>query len=250
MIKRCSKCKIEKSLEDFHKDATRKDGKCFSCKSCCRKNANQRYRDKNPVSYNHPLVNPKLKQCSKCRKVLERKHFHKWNRAKDGKQSSCKRCYSKTAKKYNSRPEIKKHKKQYSDKYSKQYLSRPETKEHRRQYENNRLRTNVQYKLTCKLRNRLYGALKGHWKTGSAVRNLGCTVLQLKMYLENQFYSNPETGEMMTWENHGKYGWHIDHVIPLSLFDLTDRMEFLEACNWLNLQPLWAKDNLSKKGNI
>lgn len=53
----------------------------------------------------------------------------------------------------------------------------------------------------------------------------------------------------MTWENYGSE-WHIDHVIPLSHFDLTDRMEFLEACNWLNLRSLWTKENLSRGNRI
>jgi hypothetical protein len=48
----------------------------------------------------------------------------------------------------------------------------------------------------------------------------------------------------MTWGNHGE--WHIDHIRPLRSFDLTVRDQVLEACNWSNLQPLWAIDNLRK----
>jgi hypothetical protein len=48
----------------------------------------------------------------------------------------------------------------------------------------------------------------------------------------------------MTWDNWTTDGWHIDHIKPLaSSFDLTDRKQFLEACHYTNLQPLWAKDN-------
>ena len=50
----------------------------------------------------------------------------------------------------------------------------------------------------------------------------------------------------MTWENHGKYGWHIDHIRPCSSFDLTDPEQQKLCCHYTNLQPLWAKDNLSK----
>jgi hypothetical protein len=48
----------------------------------------------------------------------------------------------------------------------------------------------------------------------------------------------------MSWDNYGQ--WHIDHIKPLAKFDLTDRTQFLAACHYTNLQPLWAEDNLSK----
>jgi hypothetical protein len=81
-------------------------------------------------------------------------------------------------------------------------------------------------------------------KSGSAVRDLGCSFEKLKRHLESQFQPG------MTWKNYGLHGWHIDHIKPLVLFDLTNRKQFLEACNYKNLQPLWAKENLSKKGKI
>ena len=100
------------------------------------------------------------------------------------------------------------------------------------------------------LRNRTNKILKGFNKSGSAVKYLGCSTKELKLWLEKQFYSNPETGEIMNWENYGFYGWHIDHIIPLSSFDLTDREQFLKACCYTNLQPLWAKENIEKGNKI
>lgn len=48
----------------------------------------------------------------------------------------------------------------------------------------------------------------------------------------------------MTWDNHGLYGWHIDHIIPLS--SAKNIQELHKLNDLTNLQPLWAKDNISK----
>lgn len=104
---------------------------------------------------------------------------------------------------------------------------------HRKKYTNN-----IQYRLTCRLRTRLWNALVGNFKSGSAVKDLGCTISELKLYLEGKF------AEGMSWGNYGE--WHIDHIIPLASFNLEAREQFLIACHYMNLQPLWKKDNLSK----
>ena len=51
-----------------------------------------------------------------------------------------------------------------------------------------------------------------------------------------------------TWENHGE--WHIDHITPLSSFDLSKREQLLTACNYANLQPLWADENYAKSDRV
>ena len=109
---------------------------------------------------------------------------------------------------------------------------------------NNRRKTDLQYKLSCNLRNRLKEAVKNNQKAGSAVRDLGCSIEELKQHLESKF----QTG--MSWDNWTLDGWHIDHIKPLASFDLTDRKQLLEACHYTNLQPLWAKDNLSKGDSV
>jgi hypothetical protein len=48
----------------------------------------------------------------------------------------------------------------------------------------------------------------------------------------------------MNWQNYGQ--WHIDHIRPCASFDLKDPIEQAKCFNYTNLQPLWAKENLSK----
>lgn len=126
-----------------------------------------------------------------------------------------------------------------------EYVARPEIKARRREQmrEWSRLycqqrRLEPEYKLKQNLRRRLNHALSRLFKSGSAVRDLGCSIEMLKSWLMYQFQPG------MTWENYGE--WEIDHVKPLASFDLTDRGQLLEACNWYNLQPLWKAENRSK----
>lgn len=109
---------------------------------------------------------------------------------------------------------------------------------HIRAYMQQKRDTDIQYRLALRLRIRLWHALKGKTKGGSAVRDLGCTIPQLMKQLESKFKPG------MTWDNYGK--WHIDHIKPLIKFDLTDRLQLKIACHHSNLQPLWGEDNLSK----
>jgi len=65
--------------------------------------------------------------------------------------------------------------------------------------------------------------------------------------------------EYINWLLHNDYGynldnrgieWHIDHVMPLSKFNLEDTEQQLIAFNWRNTMPLSANENLSKNNKI
>lgn len=90
------------------------------------------------------------------------------------------------------------------------------------------------------LRNRFKYVVKriGAIKQASAIDSLGCTLDEFVVYFEKLFQPG------MTWENHGE--WHVDHIRPLSSFDLELKEEQERACHYSNLQPLWALDNKRK----
>jgi hypothetical protein len=73
---------------------------------------------------------------------------------------------------------------------------------------------------------------------------LGCSLEQARKHIEHQFK------EGMNWGNCGFRGWHIDHIIPCSAFDLTKIEEQKKCFHYTNLQPLWAKDNLRKSNKL
>lgn len=106
-------------------------------------------------------------------------------------------------------------------------------------YDRNKRSEDVQYRLVKNLRSRLAHAVRRGYKSGSAVKDLGLSVVDFKRYLESKFRLG------MTWEN-WVTAWHIDHVKPLSSFDLSDRTQLLEACHYTNLQPLYVEENLKK----
>jgi len=87
-------------------------------------------------------------------------------------------------------------------------------------------------------------AIKGMAIRGGGVRALGCTVDECRAHIEARFLPG------MTWQNWGLHGWHIDHVVPISRFNLTDPAQMAAACHYTNLQPLWAADNRKKRDRL
>lgn len=81
---------------------------------------------------------------------------------------------------------------------------------------------------------------------GSWMRSIGYTGGDLRNHLERQFQKG------MSWGNYGTK-WHIDHIVPVHSFRLTDNgghpdMDQIRACWALsNLRPLWAADNIKKR---
>lgn len=104
-----------------------------------------------------------------------------------------------------------------------------------------RNKVNTQARIALGLRVLLWQSLKG--KKGSGRRMeplLGCPVGQFIKYLESKFSPG------MSWENYGRNGWHIDHVVPVSWFDMTNQEHVRKCFHYTNMQPMWGKDNIRK----
>jgi len=180
------------------------------------------------------------KLCSKCKeeKPLTKDYFYKRSISSDGFRSECKLCCKKNRKKEwdkkyrdNNKEIVKKSKENWLENNS----------EKRRIWEQEyKSQPLIRLKNTLRARNRRF--LEKGWKTGSTRKIIGCSFDELKLHLEKQFLEN------MSWENYGIYGWHIDHIIPLS--SAQTKEELIKLNHYTNLQPLWAEDNLRKSDKI
>jgi hypothetical protein len=100
----------------------------------------------------------------------------------------------------------------------------------------------LEVRLKNALRSRIKIALKKPAKKTRTHILVGCSIQELKLHIEKQFQPG------MTWDNWAQFGWHLDHIKPLSSAKNIEEMESL--CHYTNLQPLWWRDNLSKSDKI
>jgi len=265
----CSKCKEEKELMPKRKvcrtcynkekviqrhnrypnERKEKCNKCFQlkiipkCKTWCKeckndyeklrkskftetkkeeqKQKSREYYKKIKENVNEIVIdNTKTKICTICNeeKTLDKYFVHK---CIGTIRSACKECTSKDRKKY------------YQN-------NKEKTIKATSAYTVNRCKVDPVFKLGRNLRCRLYHALINqkadkHYRTKQLT---GCELPVLREYIESKFTKG------MTWENYGD--WHIDHIRPCCSFNLKDKEEQKKCFHYTNLQPLWAKDNLSK----
>ena len=128
---------------------------------------------------------------------------------------------------------------------------RERTKNQRNAYERNKAKNDPIFRIARTLRSRMRGLIKTNLKAGirvsknsTAEKNLGCNFEYFKRYIEKKWLYK------MSWDNYGSKGWHIDHIIPAGMIDLTKKENQEYANNYKNLQPMWAKDNIKKNALI
>ena len=177
-----------------------------------------------------------MKKCTKCGKFKIELDFYTYH---NGRLFSwCKKCHLKKTKQYQLKHKKRRNELQQIRRKKLTKFQKIKLQKHRNKYNYKNYHENKQIQLICILRRRLNHALKGVAKSAHTLELLGCSISQLIVHLEKRFKNG------MTWKNYGK--WHVDHIKPLSSFDLTKSEQQILACNYKNLQPLWAKENLLK----
>lgn len=206
-----------------------------------------------------------MKSCTSCNEIKDFNSFYKGKNYKDGYRSICKDCI----KKYQA--ENKESKKEYLKSYkdknknilklkNKEYRFkniekikewRSNNEEYIKKYrQNNKLnfrlyiKTKIENEPVFRFKNNVRRLILHSFKRGRKNFKkidrteiiLGCSIEDFMNYISKCFK------EGMTFDNHGK--WHIDHIIPLASAKTEE--EVIKLNHYTNLQPLWAKENLSK----
>ncbi len=143
-------------------------------------------------------------------------------------------------KRYHEDPKFREKSAEYQRNYKKRH---PEV---RRERDRLRRQTDIAYRIERGMRARLFTLVKraGVRKKDRLSSLIGCRVNAMLKHLESQFRDG------MSWENYGRKGWHIDHIMPCAAFDFTDQEQQKKCFHYSNLQPLWWWENMSKKDKI
>jgi hypothetical protein len=241
-MKRCSHCSKELPIENFplRKLSSGKMGRRGQCSDCIKERMKQNYKVRQE---NLIIVVPTDKFCSCCNQSKPKESFLSNRARKDGLSVYCSKCsksYFKSQKRVEyDRKRMEKRKTQenyiqYHIQYRKKNMKRFV------EYRAKIMKENPFERLKQCYRNRIRRVIKN--KKISSQTMLGCDWLTFKKHIESKFFGG------MNWDNHGFFGWHLDHIIPLATAKTEDDLYRLN--HYTNLQPLWWRDNLSKNDKI
>lgn len=225
-MKICSKCKIEKDLDQYGKKSRNKDGLSYYCKFCVSLD-NKFYKEKKREIYN--------------------------NKSKEYYQNN-KEYFSEKAREYkdNNKDKLV----EYNREYMKKYYIDSENRLKRSEYRKNKKETDNIYRISTAVRSLIIYSIKNrkYDKKNKTIEILGCTYEEFIEYIESKFE------DWMIWENHGlyngelNYGWDLDHIIPISTAKTEEEVILLN--HYTNFQPLCSyvnryikKDRLDYKKN-
>lgn len=212
----CTKCKELKPLDEFHRTKNR------------------------PQRYNH---------ATRCRPCIHQIYTNNKDKLSQYYRDNKDKCISNAVEyQRNNKDKVRERESKYCRENKEKIRARrkrryPRNKKKILEWHREKYNTDPLYRLNISIRSHICRIVRGCRciKSKTSIKYIGCSVEELKNHLESQFHPG------MTWNNHSRDGWHIDHIIPIDWFIKSDPDNALEKANhYTNLQPLWAKDNLSK----
>ena len=240
----CTKCNEEKCLSEFKKTKEKYSSKSNICISFYFKQYRENNKEKRKKhALNYYIRNKEIvKERSKLRSI----------KIKDDEIEIEKSRIRRKIYRENNKEIIRIKRKEYKEKNkdilkekSKIYCSKNRDKinERTRKYHNERCSIDPTYKLKNRIKNLISTSIKkmGYKKNTRTYKILGCTYDEFKLHIESKFE------EWMNWDNYGryngeeKYGWDLDHIIPLS--SVTTEEDIIRLNHYSNIQPLCSYIN-------
>lgn len=242
-MKICGTCGIEKPFDEFyhHKAGPKNCPKKIPNKNCkeCEKKANKEHREKVKAE---PIAEG-TKDCKNCgpKPCAEFRPL----------RGTCLECERKDCLEYRQSDIGKAKTKEWNDnnvermaelqRNSYQKNKEKINEKNRDKYNNDPI---YRFKHNCRRRiQQAFGTYKDLKKDGDTIEYLGSSIEHLAKWFEYCY------DDKMTHENHGEY-WHMDHVLPVNLWDLTDQIHIDFCFHWANLSPLNSSENMSKHDSI
>lgn len=208
--KKCPKCKESKSFERFGKDKRSKSGLQVYCKSCRKK---YRQANKETIAINQKAY----RQANKETIATQEKRWRQAN--KEGFAAQQKSYYE------SNKDVFKRRHKRYYEANKKDCIRKSNS------YTKNRYATDPMFRTMCILRHQTRRL--GDCKNDSTIKIIGCSAKEFW-----EMNGSPSVEELNNL--------HIDHIIPLSWFDMTNEDHVRVASHHTNLQYLTADDNMAK----
>lgn len=252
-FKKCNGCSELKPFSDYSLDKWKKDGRRTLCRKCSSIRSKE-FILKNPQK---KKMMDKVSYEKRRDKILAQKKIYAKNNKDKIKQKrkvywqTNKEVISRRNKEYQekNKEKIRALKKEYYENNKDYFLSK--VKEYRQinkkeinAKRNEKIKSSEFLVAKEKIRRTVKDAFNRikQGKPTKTLNILGADYETVKKHLESKFQ------EGMTWENHGVYGWHIDHIKPLALAKTVE--EVIELNHYTNLQPLWALDNIRKSSKF
>lgn len=212
----CSKCGVEKDINEYAIDKSRRDGYSYVCKTCIKINSNKWY------------INNKETHCNKVKEF-----YLKYPEKNRQRGLNYRLKYPEKVKERGKKNYLK----------DKNKIIQRTIKRHKLLY-----KTDLGFRILTDCRGMLSRALNGNHKNNRTMKYFMCSVVELISHIEKKFQPG------MNWHNRGNGPgkWNIDHIIPCSFFQpyTSNEVEIYMCCRYQNLQPLWWEENSAKGDKV
>jgi len=192
-----------------------------------------------------------MKKCTKCLKEKNEVDFY-------GKHAECKSCFKKRRKKYclKNKEELKKQRRKRYEKNKEKMLLQAKLyyennkeeilKKEKKYYEKNR---NKKIAEACNYEKNRRKSDEGY-RLRRNVHALFGRFLKGKKSKKFEEYVGYSYNDLVSYLGELREGYHVDHIIPKSLYSLENIKEIKKCWSLKNLRLLPAKENLSRSKNI